>query len=600
MNENRADIPAKYKWDLSAIYENMDAFEKDYKKAEDLIEAFSAHAHTMAKGAKELYEMFCDKTQLERIIDKLYIYAHLNADLDLSNNFYQALMGRMRNLVCSAGSAAFFVSPTILKISKETTEKWMKEFPPLAEYKREIETEQRYRPHTLSDENEKLLADMQMSLGSHSNIRTVFANAELSFGRIKDEEKKLVELTEATYVLRLMSEDRRVRRAAFKKLYQSYDSFGNTLSALIDSYVKERVTLSKIRGFENSQTASVFRDEVTPDIYDNLIETVSDGLEPLFDYYDLKKEVLGLSKLHMYDVYTPLISSCTREYSFDEATEEVLNTVGVFGSEYQETLRKGIKEENWVDVYPSKGKRGGAYSSGCYDTAPYMLLNYTGKLDDVSTFAHEAGHSMHSYLSAKANTPQESSYTIFVAEVASTVNELLFAHKKLRESDSDEEKLSILNQIMETYKGTLYRQTMFAEFEKTMHSLCEQGETLTKELLCEKYYSLIEKYFGGHVVADKEIALEWMRIPHFYSWFYVYKYSTCISAASSIVRRIENEGESYIKKYLDFLGCGGRLSPLDSLKVAEIDLTKPEVIRDAISDFAETVKAFRELYNKNK
>lgn len=600
MTDKRKDIDAKYKWDLTAIYPDMDAFEKDFGRAKALVDAFPRHAETMTKSAEGLYDMLREKTELERIIEKLFIYAHLNSDLDLSDNYYLSLMGRMQNLACEAGSASFFVSPSLLRLDEKTTEKWFKELPKLGEYRRAIEVEQRYRPHTLSDENEKLLADLQMSLGSHSQIRTVFANADMTFGKIRDEEKKQVELTEATYVLRLMSEDRNVRRAAFKKLYETYDKYGNTLSSLINAYVKERTTVSRVRKFKDSLTASVFSDEVTPEIYNNLINSVSNGLKPLFDYYDLKREVLGLSKLHMYDVYTPLISSCTKEYSFEEAVEEVLDTVKVFGAEYHDTLRKGIKEEHWVDVYPSKGKRGGAYSSGCYDTAPYMLLNYTGKLDDVSTFAHEAGHSMHSWYSKKDNTPQESAYTIFVAEVASTVNELLFAHRKLRESNSDEEKLSILNQIMETYKGTLYRQTMFAEFEKTMHELSESGATLTKELLCEKYYALIKKYFGDHVVCDKEIALEWMRIPHFYRWFYVYKYATCISAASSIVRRIETEGEAYIGKYLEFLGCGGRISPLESLKVAGIDLTKPEVIEDAIADFAETVKTFREIYSKKK
>ncbi len=598
MTDVRADIPAKYKWDLTAIYPDMAAFDADYEKAAALVKDFPKHADTMTKSAEGLYNMLAAKTELERVINKLFIFAHLSADLDLSDNFYMALMGKMQNLACEAGSASFFVSPSLLRLDEKTTAKWFKELPKLEEYRREIEVEQRYRPHTLSDENEKLLADLQMSLGSHSNIRTIFANADLTFGKIRDEEKKQVELTESTYVLRLMSEDRNVRRAAFKKLYETYDKYGNTLSSLINSYVRERVTLSKIRKFEGSLTASVFNDEVTPAIYNNLINAVSNGLEPLFEYYEIKRKVLGLGKLHMYDVYTPLISSCTKEYSFEEATEEVLKTVRIFGSEYHDTLEKGIKEQHWVDVYPSKGKRDGAYSSGCYDTSPYMLLNYTGKLDDVSTFAHEAGHSMHSWYSAKDNSPQESSYTIFVAEVASTVNELLFAHRKLRESNSKEEKLSILNQIMETYKGTLYRQTMFAEFEKTMHELVESGATLTKELLCDKYYALVKKYFGKDVVCDKEIALEWMRIPHFYRWFYVYKYATCISAASSIVRRIETEGAPYIEKYLKFLGCGGRISPLESLKVADIDMTRPEVIEDAIADFSDTVKMFEKLYNE--
>lgn len=600
MTDVRADIPAKYKWDLSAIYENIEAFNADYEKAKKLIEAFPRHAETMTKSPEALYEALEEDTQISRLLEKLYSYAFLNSDLDKSDNFYLALSGKIQNLWCDAGSASFFMRPKMLSISKKTTEKWYEEFPKLLEYKRAIEGVQRYRPHTLSDEGEKLLADLSPAMGTHSDIRSIFANADLHFGKINDEDRKKVELTEATYVLRLMSEDRNVRRAAFKKLYETYDGFGNTLSSLMNACVKERTTLAKVRKYKDSITASTFSDEVTPEIYNNLINTVSENFAPLFKYYDIKREVLGLPKMHMYDVYTPLISSCSKEYDFEEAVSEVLDTVKVFGDEYLSTLKNGIEKEKWVDVYPTKGKRGGAYSAGCYDTQPYILLNYTGKLDDVSTLAHEAGHSMHSYFSRGANTPQESDYTIFVAEVASTVNELLFCHRKLRESKSNEEKLAIMNQLMETYKGTLYRQTMFAEFEREMHALCEAGETLTKELLCDVYYKIVKKYFGNHVVCDKEIALEWMRIPHFYSCFYVYKYATCISAASSIVRKIETEGEAYIGKYLDFLKCGGSKSPLDSLKVAGIDMTKPEVVRDAIADFAETVDAFEKLYNETK
>lgn len=596
MTFTRENAPEQYKWDLSAIYPTEEAFEADYEKAKALIERFPAHQTTMTESPEGLYAMFCDSTALSRLIEKLFEYAMLHSDLDKGDNRYLALMGRVRNLACEAGAASFFVSPKILSLSKKTTAKWLKEYPALEEYRRAIETEQRYRPHTLSDENEKLLADLQIALDSHSEIRSVFADAELKFGKINDETKKKVELTEATYVLRLMSQDRNVRSAAFRKLYAAYGSFGNTLAALMNASVRETATVAKIRNYKDSLTSSTFRDEVTPDIYNNLIDTVSRNMDVLFRYYDLKKEVLGMNRLHMYDVYVPLIGSCDREYSFDEAIREVLETVKVFGSEYHDTLEKGIKEEKWVDVFPGKGKRGGAYSAGCYDTQPYILLNYTGKLDDVSTFAHEAGHSMHSYFSKKANTPQESNYTIFVAEVASTVNELLFSHRKLRESDSTEEKLSILNQIMETYKGTLYRQTMFAEFEKITHELIEEGGTLTQELLNEKYYGLVKKYFGSHVVCDKEIAMEWMRIPHFYRDFYVYKYATCISAASSIVHRIETEGEPYIRKYLDFLRCGGSKSPLESLKVADIDMTRPEVVEDAIADFSATIDAFRKLW----
>ncbi|MBO5653429.1 MAG: oligoendopeptidase F, partial [Clostridia bacterium] len=479
---------------------------------------------------------------------------------------------------------------------EEKVKAWMDECPGLREFERDIWLAQREKPHTLSDECEKLMADMQGGMGAAANVRAIFANADLQFGKIRGEDGKLIQLNDATYVSNLMSGDRRVRRAAFTTLYKTYTQYGNTFATLYNAYVKERTTMARVRGYADSLTASVFRDEVTPEIYNNLIDTVNKNLNVLFDYYAIKKKALGVSKLHLYDIYTPLIAECEKEYSFEEATEEVLKTVEIFGAEYHDTLEKGIKEQNWVDVYPSRGKRGGAYSSGCYDTQPYMLLNYVGTLDNVSTFAHESGHSMHSYFSRKYNAPQNSNYTIFVAEVASTVNELLFCHRKLRESDSKEEKLAILNQIMETYKGTLYRQTMFAEFEKTAHAMVEGGATLTKDLLCKTYYDIVCKYFGPGVVCDKEIANEWMRIPHFYTNFYVYKYATCISAASTIAHRIETEGEAYIGQYLDFLKCGGSKSPLDSLLVAGIDMRDPQVIKNAIDDFATTIAQFNELY----
>ena len=397
-----------------------------------------------------------------------------------------------------------------------------------------------------------------------------------------------------------MSGDRRVRQAAFRCLYKTYEQFGNTYATMYNSRVKERCTLAKIRGFKDSITASTFSDEVTPVIYNNLIASVHTGLPTLYEYYELKRRVLGVEKLHMYDLYAPLIGSLDRKYTYEEAVEEVLKTVEIYGEEYSENLKAGLTEKGWVDVYPTRGKRGGAFSSGCPGTEPYILLNYNGTFDNVSTLAHEAGHSMHTWFSTNYNEPHNSNYTIFVAEVASTVNELLMAHRKLRECKSDDEKLYILNELMETYKGTLYRQTMFAEFERDMHALSEKGEPLTAELLNKRYYKLVKKYFGPDVVCDKQIAYEWMRIPHFYTCFYVYKYATCISAASAIVKRIETEGKDYVNKYIDFLKCGGSKSPLESLLVAGIDMTDPSVVNGAIEDFASCVKQFNEIYDGMK
>lgn len=594
----RKDIDKKYKWDLSVIYADEAAFNADFKKAEKLIGEFAQNEKTMCKSAENLYSTLCAMSEIERLVERLWQYASLNFSLDTSNNAYQALNARVQSLAVKAGEASWFVAPYILRLDASTVERWFSECNKLETYRRMIEKTMREQPHTLSDECEKLMSKVQDCLGSHSNIRSIFSNSDLRFGKIKNEEGRQVELTDTNYVANLMSADRRVRQSAFRTLYKTYEQFGNTYATMFNSRVKERCTLAKVRNFKNSITASTFLDEVTPDIYNNLINSVHGGLSVLYDYYELKRRVLCVDRLHMYDLYAPLIGSLDRKYTYDEAVDEVLKTVEIFGSEYYENLKAGLLEKGWVDVYPTRGKRGGAFSSGCPGTEPYILLNYNGTYDNVSTLAHEAGHSMHTWFSTAYNEPHNSSYTIFVAEVASTVNELLMAHRRLRECKSDDEKLYILNNLMETYKGTLYRQTMFAEFERDMHALCEKGVPLTAELINQRYYKLVRKYFGPRVVCDKQISYEWMRIPHFYTCFYVYKYATCISAASAIVKRIETEGKSYVDKYVDFLKCGDSKSPIESLRVAGIDMTDPAVVSGAIEDFAACVKQFSEIYDK--
>lgn len=594
---DRKDIDPKYKWDLTKIYPTEEDFKADFESVEAIVKTFPAHEKTMTESAQGLLAVLKDEAQLEYLISKLWTYAHLNFATDNANNLHQARVGRVRSLAVSASAAGWFVNPYILRLDEKTVEKWFEEEPGLETFRRTLHSIMRQKPHTLSDECEKLMANMGDALGSHSNIRGIFANADLQFGKIRDENGKYMQLTDTNYVPTLMKPERNVRRAAFNCLYKTYGQFANTFATMYEGYVKERRTLSNLSNFKSSLDASTFRDEVTPVIYNSLIKSVRRSLPIMHDYYELKREVLGLDRLHMYDVYAPLIGECESKYSYEEAVEEVLETVKIFGEEYHSTLTAGLKEKGWVDVYPSKGKRGGAFSAGCPGTEPYILLNYTDTFDDVSTLAHEAGHSMHSYFSRKYNEPHNSDYTIFVAEVASTVNELLLAHRKLEECKSDAEKLSILDGLMETYKGTLYRQTMFAEFEKNAHALCAKGEPLTADVLNKMYMKLIKAYFGPKVWKDKQIAYEWMRIPHFYTNFYVYKYATCISAASAIVKRIETEGEAYVGQYIEFLKCGGSKSPLDSLLVAGIDMTDPSVVDGAIEDFASAIAKFREIYN---
>ena len=598
--KDRKEIDPKYKWDLSAIFKTEEDYQAEFRAVEKAIGELGKYEKTMLNGAKELYETLKAVSDVESRIEVLWIYASLNYNTDTSDNHYQALNAKIRSLAASEGEATWYVSPYLLRLDEKTVESWLKEYPALESYRRQIEKNMRSKPYTLSDESEALMSKLQDCLHGGYETRSIFANSDLKFGKITDSEGKRVELTDTAYIRYLMGADRKVRRAAFTTLYKTYEQFGNTFATLYNNHVKEATTLAKIRGYKSSFDSYTFRDEVTPAICNNLISCVHKGLPALYEYYEMKREVLGLDKLHLYDIYTPLIGSLDREYTYEEAVDEVLKTATVFGGEYYDTLKAGLCERGWVDVYPSKGKRGGAFSSGCPGTEPYILLNFNGTFNNVSTLAHEAGHSMHTYFSTKYNEPHNSGYTIFVAEVASTVNELLMSHRLLRESKSDEEKLYLLNELMETYKGTLYRQTMFAEFERDMHALVEKGEVLTAELVNKKYYRLVCKYFGKDVVKDKQIQREWMRIPHFYNCFYVYKYATCISAASAIVKRIESEGESYISKYIDFLKCGDSRSPLDSLKVAGIDMTSPEVVNGAIEDFSSCVKQFKEIMASRK
>lgn len=591
----RNEIELKYKWNTDLIYASKEMFDADFQLAQNVIEQIAQQESVFLQDGSSLFHTLEMITKAELLITKLYEYAHLNSDTDTSDNTFLALSGKCENLFHLLAEAAYYVSPKLVSLQEETLAQWYAEEPHLEQYRRNIELERRYRPYMLDENGERLVAQMQMCLGSHENTRDVFSYADLTFETITNEKGESVALNEANYIPFMMSHNRQVRKAAFQTLYKTYHAFSNTYASLLNGYVKEKTTLAKIRRFPNSLEASVFADEVPGSIYHNLIKSIHEHLDVLYDYYALKKQVLGLDEMHMYDVYAPLVGEIDETYAYEQAVETVLDTLKVFGSEYVDVLKDGILNKRWIDVFPTENKKGGAYSAGCYGVQPYILLNYTETLNDISTLAHEAGHSMHTYFSNKSNPPQQASYTIFVAEVASTVNELLLAHKLLRESRSNAQKRYILNELMETYKGTLFRQSMFAEFEEMIHQMVEQGEVLTADVLNTTYYALNRKYFGDIVISDDEIKGEWMRIPHFYYNFYVYKYATCICAASAIVKRIETLGESYVKKYINFLSCGGSISPLESLKVAEIDMNSPDIVNAAIEDFSAVMSQFRML-----
>ena len=412
MTTERAGIPAKYKWDLSLIYPMKRPFMAEFSETERMIAEYPRHESTMLSGPEALAAAFADHYAIDRKMAKLYEYAARNFDVDTSVNSWQAQTAKVINLNSRFMAAAYFVIPYLLKLDAAKLEEWYLACPELQKYKRVIEVELRRKPYVLSDEGEKLLASISQGLDSHDGIYSILTDCDMQFGKIRDEEGKLVELTDSSYVKFLMSHDRRVRRAAFNKLYRGYGQFGNTIATIFNGFVKEKAALSKLRGYESSLFASTFADEVTPEIYNNLIDTVNRNLEVLFEYFDLKREVLGLPKLHIYDVYAPLIADYDRDYTYEEARDEVLEATKIYGEEYYQTLEAGMTERGWVDVYPNKGKRGGAYSGGSYDTEPYILLNFNGKFVDVSLLAHEAGHSMHSYFSRKNNEYHLSNYTI--------------------------------------------------------------------------------------------------------------------------------------------------------------------------------------------
>ena len=588
----RKDIPAKYKWDLSVIYADEKAFYDDYAKVEKMVKEFPKHEKTMTKSAEGLYNVLRADCDIEAIIEKLWSYASLNFSVDSTNNSFQALNAKVRALAVQAGAASWFVSPRILALDTEVVEGWFKEYPALETFRRTIHSIMRMKPHMLSDECEQLVSKLQDGFGTHSEIRSIFANSDLRFGKIRNEQGKLVELTDTNYVPFLMSNDRRVRQAAFRKLYETYAQFGNTFATTFNAMVREKGTLARVRGYKNSITASTFRDEVTPEIYNNLINSVHTGLPALYDYYDLKREVLGVQKLHLYDVYAPLIGELERVYSYEEAVDEVLKTVEVYGDEYYNALKAGLTEKGWVDVYPSRGKRGGAFSAGTPVTEPYILLNYTETLDDVSTLAHEAGHSMHSWFSTHYNEPHNSNYTIFVAEVASTVNEVLLTKYLLKTETDKARRAYVLNHFLEGFRTTVFRQTLFAEFERRAHDMHKAGTPLTADSLNALYRELNLLYYSGVDVAELH-SIEWARIPHFYRAYYVYQYATGFCSAVAIAQEIVDTGDA--SRYLSFLKTGGSDYPIEELKITGIDLTSPDAVRRALAVFGKSVDEMAEM-----
>lgn len=591
---NREDVNKEYTWNLEVIYKNTEEFNKDYELVKDKIKGIKKYENIMNNSSKNFYETLKCYYETVRILEKLYSYANLLFDTDTSDNTNQSLKGRVSNLYAELSKNAYFITPSILKLDWKDIEKFMDEVNELREYEKLLKDEYRYKKHLLSDEEEKLLSSLNKMMGNDYDTYELFKDCDLSFDSIKDEEGKLISLDNSNYSLYIESRNREVRKDAFVTLYKTYKQYRNTFASLLSNYVNEEVTISKIKKFDSAIECSLFHDEIDTIIYDNLVNSVNNGLDTLYKYYDVKKKVLNVDELHLYDVYVSMVNEYSKEYKYDEAIDIVRNALEVLGDEYISVFDSGINDR-WIDVYPTRNKRTGGYSSGSYDTYPYILLNYQNKYNDMSTLAHEMGHSIHSYYARKNNSYEYGDYSIFVAEVASTVNELLLAKYMLKNSSSKDEKKYILNKLMELFRATIFRQTMFAEFERDVYSLVEKDEVITADLLDEMYFDLNKKYFGSNVCVDSEIQYEWERIPHFYYNFYVYKYATGLSCACMIVNNILSGKKDAVSNYIEFLKCGRKKNPIDSLKVAGVDITKKEVVDSAIKMFNDVIDEFIEL-----
>ena len=594
--KKRSEINIKDTWDLTVIYKNHEEFYKDYNELEVEMEEILKYKNHLLDSSKTLLEFLELSDKLERKLYKLYYYAHLNFDVDTTNDTSLELSVKAGQLLTKYSSLLSFVEPEFLKGEYNQVLKYIDEEKELEKYKFNLEKIYRYKKHTLSEKEENMLSTLNEALSSSSNIYESLTDSDLTFPSILVDSKK-VEFTESNYSLFIESDDRKVRKQAFNILYKTYQKYLHTITSTFRFNIETNSKIAKLRHYNSSIEASLFADNIDVLVYNNLIDTVRKNLPVLYDYYDLKKEVLGLSKLHLYDIYANMVSEVGKKYTFSEAKEIVLKGLSILGEDYTSKLNEAFSKR-YIDIYNNKGKRGGAYSSGFYDTYPYILLNFEGNYSDVTTLAHELGHSMHTMYSCEANPYNTSSYKIFVAEVASTVNELLLIKYLLKETNAKNEKLFLLNKLLELFKGTIFRQTMFAEFEKNMYESHEKGIVLTSDYISSNYYKLVSDYFGTNVVIDDLIKFEWMRIPHFYYNFYVYKYAIGLAAACKIVHDIETNKESGVSKYIDFLKTGGSMWPSEELEICGVKVDSPEFIEDAISMFKETIKEFREIYRK--
>ncbi|WIV10448.1 oligoendopeptidase F [Proteiniborus sp. MB09-C3] len=592
--KERKDVDTKYLWNLETLYVNDDAWEDDFKKAKELSKKIKKYKEQIENSSKTLLEVLTLQDELSRITGNIYTYAKMKQDEDTRNSTYQALTDRATGLMVEVEESLSFIVPELLMLDEEKINRYLNETKGLAVYSHYLDNIMRRKNHILTPREEAILAQTGDIATVSENTFGMLNNADLKFPTIKDENGHEVEITHGSYIPLMESKDRKVRQDAFKALYDTYYSYKNTFASTLSGNVKKNIFYSKLRNYNSALEASLDANNIPTEVYHNLIKTVGDNLSSLHKYVALRKKALGLDELHMYDLYTPIVKDIDMKIHYEEGEQIVLKGLAKLGDEYVNIVNEGLNSR-WVDVYENRGKRSGAYSWGTYDSNPFILLNYQDTLDNVFTLAHELGHSLHSYYSKKNQPYIYGGYSIFLAEVASTTNEALLMDYLLKNVKTKEEKLYLLNHYLEQFRGTVYRQTMFAEFELAIHQHVEKGESLTADWLCETYKALNVKYYGSDIIIDDDIAIEWARIPHFYYNFYVFQYATGFSAATALSQKIIDEGESAIQKYIGYLKSGSSDYPINVLKKAGLDMTTPEPIEEALKLFGELVDKMEEL-----
>lgn len=594
----REEVPVELTWDLATIFETDEKWEAEFDALNKEIPKIKEFQGTLGDSAETLYNMFTFQDQISERLGKLYTYSHMKYDEDTTNAFYQAMNQKAESILTLASSNMSYIVPEILKIDEAKIESFLKEKQELQQYKKTLDEIIRQKEHILSEKEEVLLSEASEALQTPSQTFGMLNNADLKFPLIKDENGEEVELTHGRYIRFLESKDREVRKAAFEAMYDTFGNFKNTFATTLNGNVKKDNFYAKVRNYRSARHSALDSNNIPETVYDNLVESVNDKLSLLHRYTELRKKVLVLDDLHMYDLYVPLVEGVDMKITYEEAQDFVLKSLAPLGEAYTNIVKEGF-QSRWIDVVENKGKRSGAYSSGSYGTNPFILLNWQNKVNDVYTLTHELGHSLHSYYTRKNQPYRYGNYSIFVAEVASTCNEALLSEYLLNHLNDEKERLYILNHFLEGFRGTVFRQTMFAEFEHDIHVRSQNGEPLTADSFTEIYYELNKKYFGKHVNVDEQIGLEWARIPHFYYNYYVYQYATGYSAATSLASQILSEKDAAVNRYIDYLKAGSSDFPIEVLKKAGVDMTSKQPILEALDVFEEKLNEFEKLILKS-